>query len=85
FIYYYAREALQAGLSLDSVDFFLEQNDARTVGELMRHRRNLEALPYFAELKRVAPPDFVQPYAANLAGMLERGNLYWTLPPGQRR
>ena len=36
-------------------------------------------------MKQYAPPEFVAEYRRNFGAMLERGNLYWALPPNQRR
>jgi hypothetical protein len=83
--YYNAREALFAARSLDSVDYFLNRHTGLIAEDLMRHRYNLDALPYFADMKQNAPPDFVADYRRNFSAMLQRGNLYWALPPGQRR
>jgi hypothetical protein len=84
FIYYNAREALSASRSLDAIDYFLYRHTALIAQDLVRHRYAVEGLPYFAEMKRSGPPEFVVEYRRNLGAMLERGNLYWALPPGQR-
>jgi hypothetical protein len=83
--YYNAREALFGARSLDSVEYFLNRHTALIAEDLMRHRYDLDALPYFADMKQNAPPDFVADYRRNFGALLERGNLYWALPPGQRR
>jgi hypothetical protein len=85
FIYYHAREALFASRSLDSIDYFLNRHTALIAEDLVRHRYDVEGLPYFAEMKRFAPPGFAEDYRRNFGAMLERGNLYWALPPNQRR
>ena len=84
-IYYNAREALFASRSLDTVDYFLNRHTALIADDLIRHRYDPDALPYFAEMKRYAPPEFVAEYRRNFGAMLARGNLYWALPPDQRR
>lgn len=84
-IYYNAREALFVSRSLVSIDYFLNRHTALIAEDLVRHRHDVEGLPYFAEMKLYAPPEFVADYRRNFGAMLERGNLYWTLPPGQRR
>jgi hypothetical protein len=82
--YYKAREAMFASPSLESVDYFLNRHTGLIADDLIRHRYDLDALPYFAEMKRFAPPEFVEQYRRDLAAILERGNLYWTLPPERR-
>ncbi|HEV7476613.1 MAG TPA: hypothetical protein VGO02_02640, partial [Burkholderiales bacterium] len=73
-----------ASRSLDAIDYFLYRHTALIAQDLVRHRYDVEGLPYFAEMKRSGPPEFVAEYRRNLGAMLERGNLYWALPPGQR-
>lgn len=85
FTYYHAREALVEVRSAESIDYFFNHHDAVIVAQLMAHRRHLDALPFYAELKRSGRPEFVKAYTENLVLLLERGNLYWTLPPAQRR
>lgn len=82
FTYYNARIA---GRTPESIAYFYDHHVGVICDDLVRHRANLEELPFFAELKRDAPPDFVRDYRAALTAMLARGNLYWTLPPGERR
>jgi hypothetical protein len=84
-IYYNARTALFALHSTESLDYFLNRHTALIADDLIRHRHNLDGLAYFAELKRSGTPEFVGEYRRNFGAMLERGNLYWALPPGQRR
>jgi hypothetical protein len=85
FTYYHAREALVDVRSAESIDYFFNHHDAVIVAQLMAHRRDLDALPFYAELKRTGRPEFVKAYTENLVFLLERGNLYWSLPPAQRR
>jgi hypothetical protein len=84
-IYYNAREALFVSRSLTAIDYFLNRHTALIAEDLVRHRYDLDALPYFAEMKQYAPPEFVAEYRRNFGAMLQRGNLYWALPPSQRR
>jgi hypothetical protein len=83
--YYNAWGALYGSRSLDTVDYFLNRHTALIADDLVRHRYDLDGLPFFAEMKRTAPPEFVEQYRRNFGAMLDRGNLYWTLPPDQRR
>jgi len=85
YAYYHAREALFLTSSFEVADYFMARHTALIADDLLRHRHDPEALPYFAEMKRVAPPELVAEYRAKLGAMLDRGNLYWTLPPGERR
>lgn len=82
FTYYHARTA---AMSPDSSRYFFERHVGAICNDLIRHRENLEALPYFAEFKRAAAPEFVREYQAVIGGMLARGNLYWALPVDERR
>jgi hypothetical protein len=83
--YYHAREALFVSRSLDTIDYFLYHHPALIAEDLVRHRYNMDGLPYFAETKRYATPEFIEEYRNKLGAMLRRGNLYWALPPDQRR
>ena len=81
FTYYHARAAVR---SEDSIDYFYNHHHAVVVNDLIKHRSNLEGLAYYAELKRAEPETFAYRRAFILS-MLERGNLYWALPPEERR
>jgi hypothetical protein len=83
--YYQARAALLALHSLEAVEYFQYRHTALIADDLVRHRDNFEGLPYAAELKRVTTPEWYEEYREVIGGMLERGNLYWALPPGRRR
>ena len=84
-IYYEARSVLHVSSSFQSVDYFLYRHTALIAADLLRYRHDLDSLPFFPELKRSAPPQFVADYRRGLGAMIERGNLYWALPPGERR
>jgi hypothetical protein len=83
--FYNARMSLDAFASTTQIDYFYFRNDGTVVDELLRHRDNLEALPYYAELKTVVPPEFLQLYGNRLGSTLDSPNLYWALPPEKRR
>jgi hypothetical protein len=85
YAYYNAREALFLTRSFEVADYFMTRHTALIADDLVRHRHNLEAMPYFAEMKRAAPPELVAEYRARFGAMLDRGNLYWALPPSERR
>jgi hypothetical protein len=81
FMYYYARSSASPGL----VAYFFERHVGSISDDLVRSRGDLARLPYFDELKREAPPQFLRDYVPVISGMIVRGNLYWTLPPEARR
>jgi len=83
-IYYEARAALGVARSPESIGYFFNHHPALIADDLIRHRRDFDALPFFAEMKRSDPP-FAEEYRRVIGGMLERGNLYWSLPPAGRR
>jgi hypothetical protein len=84
-VYYHAREALVEVRSPESIDYFYNHYDAVIAAQLMAHRHDLDTLPFYAELKRTGRPEFVKAYTEHLVSLLERGNLYWALPPAERR
>ena len=81
FIYYYAR----ASQSPELVAYFFERHVGSICDDLARSGADLRQAPYFTDLKREASADFLRDYVAVIAGMIARGNLYWTLPPEARR
>jgi len=80
--YYYVRTI---GISPELVAYFYDHHVGVIAADLLRHRTNVEALPYFDALRRVAPPEYMAEYRLNLARVLSRPNLYWALPPEERR
>jgi hypothetical protein len=84
-IYYHARSALDGLRSPESIDYFFNHGDARIASDLLAHRSDLTALPYFAELKSRLPAQPVEEYRRYLVTELDRGNLYWLLPAAERR
>jgi hypothetical protein len=83
--YYEARAALLMARPLESVEYFLNRPTAFVVQDLLRHRRNVEALPYFSDLVRTSPAAYSEHARRELGRILERNNLYWALPPAERR
>ena len=84
--YYNARILVDAlVVSPETLDYFFNHHDAVVVNDVIRHRSNLAALPYLAEVEERAPPQLLELYRDNLGRMLERGNLYWALPSAERR
>ena len=84
-IYYEARSALYVSSSFQTVDYFLYRHTALIAADLLRYRHDFDSLPFFPELKRNAPPQFIADYRRQIGAMIERGNLYWALPPGERK
>jgi len=82
FMYY---NALGGVSSPESIEYFYEHHVGVIADDLIRHRDNLDGLPFFPDLKRHRPPEYVTYYSAVMAALIARGNLYWALPPEQRR
>jgi hypothetical protein len=76
YIFYHARVALDRVQSPLLTDYFTNQHDAMIAVQLSRHRDDLEALPFVAEVKRLAPASYFEAYRHNLATQLDRGNRY---------
>jgi hypothetical protein len=83
--YYSAREVLFMSSSLAPLDYFLYRHTALIADDLVRHRHNLDDLPYMQEARQNAKPELLAEYRATLGAMIARGNLYWTLAPAERR
>lgn len=83
--YYNARQVLFMSSSLATLDYFLYRHTALIADDLVRHRHNLDALPFMQEARQTVKPETYAEYRARLGAMIDRGNLYWTLPPGERR
>ena len=82
--YYYAREAM-AARSIETIDYFLHRHTGAIADDLVRHRGNLDALPFVQAVRESAPPAFAADFRRRLSAMVERGNLYWALPRAERR
>lgn len=82
FTYYHVRTT---GNSSELVSYFYDRHLGTISDDLIRHRANIDELPYFAEFKRAAPPEIVAEYREELAKILSRTNLYWALAPEDRR
>jgi hypothetical protein len=83
--YYEARGALLAARPLESIEYFLNRPTAFVVQDLLRHRYNIEALPFFQDMVRNSPGAFAEHARRELGPLLARDNLYWRLPPAERR
>jgi hypothetical protein len=82
YTYYNARIA---AASPELIAYFYDRHVGAICDDLVRHRANVDQLPYFAELRRAASADFVNRYRVALVKYLARDNLYWALPPQERR
>jgi len=82
FTYYNARGGVS---SPESIEYFYEHHVGVIADDLLRHRDNLDALPFFPDLKRLRPAEYVTYYRAVMSALIARGNLYWALPPEERR
>jgi hypothetical protein len=74
FAYYHARVA--AEFSPVAVAYF-ENHVGVISGDLLRHRQNHEALPYFDDFKRRVGPRTLHAYKSSLSETIERGNWFW--------
>jgi hypothetical protein len=83
--YYAARNALEAAYSEAAADYFRDRHVGVISADLLRHRDNLEALPFFPEFKRRVPPEIAELYRTELRRWIERGNWYWRVPPDRQR
>ena len=79
-IYYDARVALQAGYSEIAADYFRDRHIGHICADLIRHRHDLRALPFFPDLKRKVSAEDAERYVRELGKLIERGNWYWSLP-----
>jgi hypothetical protein len=46
-------------------------------GDLLRHRDDLERLPYWEDLKRIGTAEEVAKYKAQIEEMIRGGNWFW--------
>jgi hypothetical protein len=83
--YYEARSALEAGYSDIGAEWFRDRHVGVVSADLIRHRDDLTALPWFAEFRRKAGARAAEHYARELRRVIDRGNWYWSLPREARR
>jgi hypothetical protein len=83
--YYEARAALEAGYSDLGAEWFRDRHVGVVSADLIRHRHDLAALPWFAEFRRKAGAQAAEHYARELGRLIDRGNWYWSLPREARR
>lgn len=82
--YYEARSALQVAYSDAAAEWFRDRHVGVISAELVRHRGDLAALPWFPEFRRRVGPEVARQYARELGRLIDRGNWYWSLPPRAR-
>lgn len=78
--YYEARSALEVAYSDAAADWFRDRHVGVISAELLRHRANLAALPWFPEFRRKVSPELAEQYVRELGRVIDRGNWYWSLP-----
>jgi len=82
--YYRERIALEVAWNDASAAYFRDHHVGVVADDLLRHRDDVDSLPFMAEMKKRVPPQFFEDYRNGLIEMLRVGNWYWSLPPGQR-
>lgn len=78
--YYEARSALELAYSDAAADWFRDRHVGVISADLLRHRADLTALPWFPEFRRRVPPQLAEQYVRELGRLIDRGNWYWGLP-----
>ena len=58
--------------------YFYDHHLGTIYGDLLTHREGLEALPWFEQLQRTAPPAAVEEYRRFVAGYVGTVNWYWS-------
>jgi hypothetical protein len=79
-IYYEARSALEIAYTDAAAEWFRDRHVGAICADLLRHRDDLTALPWFAEFRQKVPPEVSQQYVTGLGQLIDRGNWYWSLP-----
>jgi len=77
FTYYYARAA--ADISPVAAAYF-ENHVGVISADLLRHRHDLEGMPYWEELKRIGTAETLAKHKAQVDELLQRGNWFWSFP-----
>jgi hypothetical protein len=83
--YYEARSALDVAYTDTAADWFRDRHVGVVSADLLRHRKDLTALPWFAEWRRKVPAEVAQGYVRALGEVMDRGNWYWSTPRPARR
>jgi hypothetical protein len=76
-MYYEARWALENAYTDTAAEYFRDHHVGIVCADLLEHRDNLRALPYFAEFRQKVGPQVADGYVRELGKMIERGNWYW--------
>lgn len=82
--YYREKIALDVAWTDTSAAYFRDHHVGVIVDDLLRHRDDLDDLPFMADMKKRVPPQFFDDYRKALNEMLRTGNWYWSLPSDQR-
>jgi hypothetical protein len=82
--YYREKIALDVAWTDTSAAYFRDHHVGVVADDLLRHRNDLDDLPFMAEMKKRVPPQFFEDYRNALSEMLRTGNWYWSLPADQR-
>lgn len=78
--YYEARAALEMAYSDAAADWFRDRHVGVVCADLLRHRADLTALPWFPEFRRKVSPQVAEHYVRELGRIIDRGNWYWGRP-----
>jgi hypothetical protein len=78
--YYEARAALEVAYSDAAAEWFRDRHVGVISADLLRHRGDLTALPWFPEFRRKVGPEIAQQYVRELGRLIDRGNWYWKRP-----
>ncbi len=78
FAYYRAREPVRLLMNEPMRAYFYGRPLGLICADLIANRERIDALPFFQEMKRLAPPYILEDYAAKLTGLVDRGNSYWS-------
>ncbi|HEV3009818.1 MAG TPA: hypothetical protein VGX52_12345 [Burkholderiales bacterium] len=78
--YYEARSVLEVAYSDSAADWFRDRHVGVVCADLLRHRRDLTALPWFPEFRRKVSPQIAEQYVRELGRIIDRGNWYWSVP-----
>jgi len=82
FTMYRAAEPISGALSLEEGRYFLEHQMGVFNRDLIRHRDDLESLPFVADLKKRKVSDQrLQQYKNALRALADENNFYWKRPP----
>ena len=82
FTMYRAAEPISGALSLEEGRYFLEHQMGVFNRDLIRHRDDLESLPFVADLKKRKVSDHrLQQYKYALRALADENNFYWKRPP----